>query len=273
MSSGLSPSSFISLRITRFWLLYLLGIAKVIPFRSFRLFTCVRSDRTITVDPSRWPRYAIFTFTPCSRSFIASGAIMKLACSRPLFIVSTTVGKSVKRWDSKRVDGLVFDAKSVTGHVRWQVTGRKPTARVSRGAAFCATVAAVSGRCHGLLRSTPNTTRSNSAPRLQRTSGERIIGRSPCRARRRRSDSASSSRPRSVRILCTAATTSGCVVARGRGTLRRTSLRMRAGRSLSTSTRSASCAASSMSWVTSTTVRGCSRSRRASSARSFSRVR
>ena len=45
----------------------------------------------------------------------------------------------------------------------------------------------------------------------------------------------------------------------------RTSSRMRAGRSESTRTRSASCAASSMSWVTSTTVRGCSRSSRASS--------
>ncbi len=55
MSSGSTPSSFISLRITRFWLLYLLGMAKVRPSRSFRLFAG-RSFRTITVEPSRWPR-------------------------------------------------------------------------------------------------------------------------------------------------------------------------------------------------------------------------
>ena len=64
----------------------------------------------MTVDPSRCPRYAILTLTPCSRSFIASGAIMNVASSRPLFTVSTTVGKSVKRCDSKRVARLVFDA-------------------------------------------------------------------------------------------------------------------------------------------------------------------
>ena len=35
---------------------------------------------------------------------------MKVASSRPLFTVSTTVGKSVKRCDSKRVERLVFEA-------------------------------------------------------------------------------------------------------------------------------------------------------------------
>ena len=37
----------------------------------------------------------------------------------------------MKRCDSKRVLRLVFVAKSVTGQVRWQVTGRKPTFSVS----------------------------------------------------------------------------------------------------------------------------------------------
>jgi hypothetical protein len=36
---------------------------------------------------------------------------MNVASIRPLFSVSTTVGKSVKRWDSKRVAWLVFDAR------------------------------------------------------------------------------------------------------------------------------------------------------------------
>ena len=49
---------------------------------------------------------------------------MNVALMRPLLSVSTTVGKSVKRCDSNRVAVLVRDAKSVTGHVRWQVTGR-----------------------------------------------------------------------------------------------------------------------------------------------------
>ena len=35
---------------------------------------------------------------------------MNVASSRPLFTVSTTVGKSVKRWDSKRVLRLDFVA-------------------------------------------------------------------------------------------------------------------------------------------------------------------
>ena len=99
-----------SFRITRFWLLYLLGMANVRPFRSRRLFTSVRSLRTITVEPSRWPRYVIRTPSPCSRSFMARGAIMNVASSLPLFTVSTIVGKSVKRCDSKRVERLVFDA-------------------------------------------------------------------------------------------------------------------------------------------------------------------
>ncbi len=43
---------------------------------------------------------------------------MNVASSRPLLSVSTTVGKSVKRCDSKRVVALVRVAKSVTGQVR-----------------------------------------------------------------------------------------------------------------------------------------------------------
>ena len=39
---------------------------------------------------------------------------MNVASSRPLFSVSTTVGKSVKRWDSKRVLRLVFAPNSDT---------------------------------------------------------------------------------------------------------------------------------------------------------------
>jgi hypothetical protein len=41
---------------------------------------------------------------------MARGAIMKVASSRPLLRVSTTVGKSVKRCDSNRVVVLVRDA-------------------------------------------------------------------------------------------------------------------------------------------------------------------
>ena len=59
----------------------------------------------------------------------------------------------------------------------------------------------------------------------------------------------------------------------GRRTLDLDSRRMVAGLSVSTRTRSASCAASSISCVTSTTVRGCSRSISASSRRIFRRVR
>ena len=48
--------------------------------------------------------------TPCSFNFIASGAIMNVASMRPLFSVSTTVGKSLKRSDTKRVVWLVLVA-------------------------------------------------------------------------------------------------------------------------------------------------------------------
>ena len=41
---------------------------------------------------------------------MARGAIMNVASRRPLLTVSTMVGKSVKRWDSKRVVRLVFEA-------------------------------------------------------------------------------------------------------------------------------------------------------------------
>ena len=70
---------------------------------------------------------------------------MKLACILPPFIASTMVGKSVNRCDSNRVVVLVRDAKSVTGHVRCQVTGKKPT--VKRGRAGSASSAATAGRC------------------------------------------------------------------------------------------------------------------------------
>ena len=50
------------------------------------------------------------------------------------FMDSTIVGKSVNRCDSNRVPRLVRVAKSVTGQVRWQVTGRNPTFKISRPA-------------------------------------------------------------------------------------------------------------------------------------------
>lgn len=56
----------------------------------------------------------------------------KQASIRPALKASASVGKSVKRFDSNRVDLLVLDAKSVTGQVRCQVTGRKPTVRLCR---------------------------------------------------------------------------------------------------------------------------------------------
>ena len=86
---------------------------------------------------------------------------------------------------------LVFDAKSVTGHVRWQVTGRNPTASVSRAAAggFRRRGAA---RCHGCSRSTARSATKARAPALQRTNGDDIalmLSSSPVRC------STSDSRP------------------------------------------------------------------------------
>ena len=86
-------------------------------------------------------------------------------------------------------------------------------------------------------------------------------GSTPIRARARSESDAPRSRPRDASDPAAAAIPST------------TSSRTRAGRSDSTSTRSASCAASSISWVTRTTVRGCSRRIRASSRRILRRVR
>ena len=51
---------------------------------------------------------------------------------RPALIDSAIVGKSVNLCDSNRVDWLFFEANAVTGHVRWQVTGRNATRNTSR---------------------------------------------------------------------------------------------------------------------------------------------
>ena len=74
---------------------------------------------------------------------------MNVASMRPLLNASAMVGKSVNRFDSNRVVVLVRDAKSVTGHVRCQVTGRKPTLRSSRACACC-TAAPRDPSRHGL---------------------------------------------------------------------------------------------------------------------------
>src|ERR1700704_5641635 len=105
---------------------------------------------------------------------------MKVASSRPLLIDSTTVGKSVKRCDSNRVALLVLVAKSVTGHVKWQVTGRKPTFNSAR---ICAC-----SRPRGLLKTplrhglnliTPSTAITIASPSIQRATEERNIMETP----------------------------------------------------------------------------------------------
>src|SRR5690349_23016246 len=99
---------------------------------------------------------------------MASGAIMKLAWSRPALKDSTMVGKSVNNCDSKREVALVRVAKSVTGQVRWHVTGRKPTVSVSRACNIPA-----DPRCHGLYRTTARTARNTTDPAIQRAADDR----------------------------------------------------------------------------------------------------
>ena len=63
--------------------------------------------------------------TPCARSTIASGARRKVASILRALSASTTVGNSLKRCESKRVDEVVvLEAYEVTGQVRWHVTGK-----------------------------------------------------------------------------------------------------------------------------------------------------
>src|SRR5260370_14217774 len=83
----------------------------------------------------------------------------------------------------------------------------------------------------------------------------------------------SCSKPSSARMPWTVSTTCGCVASRGRSRFISSSQQIRAGLSESTMMRSASCAASSMSCVTSTTVRGSCSSMRDNSFRIRSRVR
>jgi len=75
---------------------------------------------------------------------------MKAASIRPALTDSAIVGKSVKRWDSNRVDLLALVAKSVTGQVRWQVTGKKPTFSISRCSTPLEALCEVSLRRQGL---------------------------------------------------------------------------------------------------------------------------
>lgn len=93
---------------------------------------------------------------------------MKVASSRPPLTASTIVGKSVKRCDSNRVVVLVLDAKSVTGHVRCQVTGRKPTDN-------CCRAASLLPRCQGLKRSRPRAAIKITSPMIHLEAEDRNI--------------------------------------------------------------------------------------------------
>src|SRR5215470_3252080 len=83
------------------------------------------------------------------------------------------LGKSVKRCDSKRVDLLALVAKSVTGQVRWQVTGRKATLRTCRVSAKPADSGFARPACQGRKRSNPTTARKTANPSAQRMIDDR----------------------------------------------------------------------------------------------------
>lgn len=88
------------------------------------------------------------------------------------------VGKSVKRCDSNREVVLVRVAKSVTGHVKWQVTGRNPTARVSRDWVDCA------GRfSQGLKRANVSRAKKAMDPAIHLAEDDRNISHSHSTAR------------------------------------------------------------------------------------------
>ena len=137
--------------------------------------------------------------------------------------VSTTVGKSVKRCDSKRV--RVAGLRRVVGDRAGQVAGDGQEAdrqRLARLRLSLALVAALG--CQGRKRSSPSRATNAMAPAPQLISGDDsvLIPSSP----RPRSLSAatpfasslSDSSPSSARMRRTAATTCGCVRSRGRGT-------------------------------------------------------
>jgi len=83
---------------------------------------------TIIAVPSRWPRYTILIGTPCCRNAIANGANMKVAGKRPDATDSFISGNPLNRTGSYKPSPPRFLLiQSVTGQVRCQVTGRKPT--------------------------------------------------------------------------------------------------------------------------------------------------
>src|SRR5262249_49322599 len=70
--------------------------------------------------------------TPCSRIFIARGAMMNVASSALLMKASFISGKPLNRTGSKGPSPFIWLLmKCVTGQVRCQVTGRKPTRKTS----------------------------------------------------------------------------------------------------------------------------------------------
>ena len=107
--AGSTPSSFMQLADHQVLVAVLAGDGEGLPRRSRRLFAgevlAHHHRRAVAMA-----EVGDLHLEPCSRSFMARGAIMKVASRRPLFTVSTTVGKSVKRCDSKRVRRLVLDA-------------------------------------------------------------------------------------------------------------------------------------------------------------------
>src|SRR5687767_14051678 len=100
---------------------------------------------------------------------------MKVASRRPPLTDSTTVGKSVNLCDSNRLEALVRVAKSVTGQVKWQVTGKNPTFNSCRMELDRPLNGSPERDCHGLNLRTPSTAIKATIPTSQRVMGERNI--------------------------------------------------------------------------------------------------
>jgi len=66
----------------------------------------------MTVDPSRWPRYAIFHLHALLAQLHRQRRDHERRIEPAALSVSTTAGKSVKRSDSKRVVAARFSTRS-----------------------------------------------------------------------------------------------------------------------------------------------------------------
>src|SRR5690349_2328117 len=108
------------------------GIRTFLPASSLNSFTGDAAGTTIA-DPSRWPSETSFTLTFFDTSEIASGALRNAAPSLPSVRSSHIVGNSEYfRLLKIEPESECRVVQSTTGHVRWHVTGRKPTTSCSR---------------------------------------------------------------------------------------------------------------------------------------------